>query len=334
MAASQAAPIERSLVGVGAVLAVFVAVESVNEGILLLNPSAGLPLLVPVSLVMLGAILASLPGSSPLDLSATLIVVMAAVSNLIIFAQHSPGPSGGFLSTRFVWASTILLLMLALRGRLRCAWLGMLAVLALQAGLSLGLGSSGTPSLSASIGAAGLLTIGTLFFAGLARTTRRTNAAWQSQSIALAEQAAFAAVTEARREHTKRLLGVAGPLLERISEGRPLTAEERLECVLVEGSLRDAARAPGLSGEALSGAVREARRRGVQVTLFDDRQGELLTPMEQSAITGWMLEQLGSLSAGSFTARLLPADRGPLATVVISDGEETRALEFAGGASA
>lgn len=330
--------------GVGAVLAGFVSIELANEGIMLMNGATGAAgstgtatataALIPVSLVILAVVVASLPGPRPLDLSSTLLILIAATANIILVTQQAPVSAAAYISTRHLWASAILLLMLALRGRLVWAWLGMAAVILLQTGWMLKQGTAGFSQLNVSLGAAGLLLTGTLFFAGIARTASRANAVWEAQRMALAEQAALAAVTEARMEHTKRLLGIAGPLLQRISEGQPLSAEERLECLLVEGRLRDAARAPGLADEVLTAVVREARRRGVQVTLFDDRHGQILTPMERSAVTAWILDQLAPLSSGSFTARLLPVGRGPLATVVISDGEDMRALEFAGSPSA
>jgi hypothetical protein len=327
---------ERPRYEVGAVLVGFVLIELANEVILLTGAgnTATAAALIPVTLVLLAAIVASMPGPRPLDLSSSLVILIAAMANMLLVTPQATVGASTYFSTRHLWASGILLLMLALRGRLLWAWLGMAGVFLLQVGWAMNQPASGFWRLDLSLGAAGLLLIGTLFFAGIARTTRRANTAWRAQRTAMAEQAAIAAVTEARLAHTKRLIGIAGPLLERISEGQPLSAEERLECLLVEGSLRDAARAPGLADAVMTAVVREARRRGVQVTLFDDRHGQLLTPMERNAVTGWMIDKLAPLKGGSFTARLLPADRGPLATVVITDDDGMRALEYAGSESA
>lgn len=319
--------------GFGVVVAGLIAVEVVNEIVGLVKGSSIASTLIPISVALLGLLVVSLPGENQIDRSSTLIVLIAATVNMVIVTLQTPVPASAALSDRHLWASTVLLLVLALRGRVAAAWLGMLVVLLLQAVWVLTKGAGDTASMGVALGGAGLLMIGTLFLTGVALTQRRASAAWEIERLAIAEQEAVAAVLEARKEHTDRLLGMAGPLLLRISEGKPLSAEERLECLLVEGSLRDAARAPGLAGVVLSGVVREARRRGVQVTLFDDRHDNPLTPAELTAVSEWIMSRLSSVAAGSFTARLLPVGRGPLATVVISRGDEMTALEFPAASS-
>lgn len=80
--------------------------------------------------------------------------------------------------------------------------------------------------------------------------------------------------TEARRASGSRLqraLQDSLPLLEVIAANRnPLTAEQSMEARLLEAQLRDDIRGRSLNSEPIKAAIREARRRGVEVQLLDD----------------------------------------------------------------
>ncbi len=73
-----------------------------------------------------------------------------------------------------------------------------------------------------------------------------------------------------RRVRVKYALAAAGPVLTRTvaSHGR-LTDEERLEARLAEGRLRDELRGASLLNDAVRDAIRDARLRGIAVTVFD-----------------------------------------------------------------
>ena len=74
-----------------------------------------------------------------------------------------------------------------------------------------------------------------------------------------------------RRVRVKYALAAAGPVLTRTvaSHGR-LTDEERLEARLAEGRLRDELRGASLLNDAVRDAIRDARLRGIAVTVFDE----------------------------------------------------------------
>jgi hypothetical protein len=74
-----------------------------------------------------------------------------------------------------------------------------------------------------------------------------------------------------RRVRVQYALGAAGPVLTRTiaSHGR-LSDEERLEARLAEGRLRDELRGATLLNDAVRTTIRDARLRGIAVTVFDE----------------------------------------------------------------
>src|SRR5690606_26653148 len=74
-----------------------------------------------------------------------------------------------------------------------------------------------------------------------------------------------------RRVRVKYALGAAGPVLTRTVASRGhLTDEERVEARLAEGRLRDELRGASLLNDAVRDAIRDARLRGIAVTVFDE----------------------------------------------------------------
>jgi len=110
-------------------------------------------------------------------------------------------------------------------------------------------------------------------------------------------------------ERVARLDALIGRTLDRLATGEPISAQERRECGLLEGALRDLYRGARLSREPLISATRRARARGVDVVLFDDAPGEQISDAELDEVAGWMAQQLEAVPAGGFTGRILPADR-------------------------
>ena len=82
-------------------------------------------------------------------------------------------------------------------------------------------------------------------------------------------------------------------------------------------------RASGFSSERIAEATRQARERGLTVTLLDDRGIDLIDG-ERDVVEEALLEQLTTTADGSITARLSPHDRGELATIVVEEGGEYR----------
>lgn len=121
-------------------------------------------------------------------------------------------------------------------------------------------------------------------------------------------------------ERVGRLDALIGRTLDRLATGEPLGEEERRECALLEGALRDLYRGARLSREPLVSATRRARARGIDVVLFDDAPGEPIGDAELDEIAVWMSRALDGVREGGFTGRILPADRPGRASAASEDG--------------
>jgi hypothetical protein len=97
----------------------------------------------------------------------------------------------------------------------------------------------------------------------------------------------------------------------------------------LESSVRDSLRAPALNILKLTEAADNARARGVEVTLLDDSQGEVSSVSDRETIADAIIEQLDEMDAGRLIGRVLPVDRGQLATILIDDGtgDTTRRID-------
>jgi Tfp pilus assembly protein PilX len=182
------------------------------------------------------------------------------------------------------------------------------------------------------------LLVGTLFAIGIARTAARIAEFTRTERENLASTAAAEASLAERRSHVRRLRSTTGELLARIAEGTGLSEAERRECRVVEGALRDEARAPNLAVEPLVSRVRALRRAGVQVVLLDERGQRGLSEQNKDRLIPWLVAQFDSVAPfdGSapfaveqITARIPPGGRGLLATVVIEHRGQsiTRSLD-------
>lgn len=265
----------------------------------------------------------------PLGRVATAVVVFAAVgSSVLTMLQPGVRDLAGY-DSRHVWQSMLLVSLLVFRGRIAWAWLTALAVVGLQPAAQFGAGARFATEFSAwwaaALPSAGILLLSTVFVLSLRRTSGRIATLERRRSALATEALAERIEADERAEHVASVTRLAGPLLRKIARGLPLTADERLECHLLESQLRDAARSPLLAIEPLTGAVRSARSRGLSVSLLDDL-GEFDPGGSRQQAADWAAGELASLTAltaGTATVRLLPPGRRMVATLVIADAETT-----------
>jgi hypothetical protein len=241
-----------------------------------------------------------------------LVLVAGPVMTLLVSWQTL---HGGYTQWYF-GAATVGLFYLALRGRIAVAWIGFVVLSAciMTWGLS-------TSHLEESIVLVArqfpILAVGTLFAAGLRRTSEsilRVSAA--TSEAAIAEAAALATAKE-RNERLRQLDEFATPLLEKLASGAPITAEDRVEFAVAEADVRDSVRARGLRLPEIIEAARSARRRGVEVVLLDDRGGVPLNHDTRLELGLAVSTALVRIQDGRLTARLLPPGRTVIATIVM-----------------
>jgi len=267
--------------------------------------------LVPIAgIVAIGVALAVM-GWRPLRVPGTARALWSTAFAVIAFVLVGLGDPAEY---RLVigWtanAGAFVLAVLAMRGRPFVALGGVGVGIALAAAVSAAQGVSEVDIVSVlarpaiiGIGAVGVV----LVLAALGRRAARIRA----DEVEAARADAWRAAERAELlERVGRLDALIGRTLDRLAAAEPLSAEERRECALLEGALRDLYRGARLSREPLLSAVRRARGRGVDVVLFDDAPGEPITEAELDEIAVWMSAFLDGVGGGGFTGRILPADR-------------------------
>jgi hypothetical protein len=255
----------------------------------------------------------------PLPLESTSSVLsLLAVTEALMFFAVSPVGAAPFAHWH-LGAITLVLLILAVRGQPGIAWAGY-AVLFVATVLWARWNGLGTgDGVALVIRHAGTLLAGTLAAVGLRRSVTTLTALNRQWSVNAAAEAFELASIEERQAQLARLNALARPALERLAVAHELTDDERAHCMLVEATLRDAIRARCLFIEPVVSAARAARERGVEVTLLDDSGDQ--PPVDLPMVARVVAAQLDTVTSGRLTARLLPADRPVLATVVIESTE-------------
>lgn len=308
-----------AVVGVG-----FVVLQAVCATAMAIAVPASWPRQVTILLVVIVAAeaLRRSPGLVPSP-RRTAVVVVTAVLGAFITVLAAPTTYGDLWP---VVALAFLLVGLALRGRFgtALAGAGLVAAVVIGGGAADGIPIGQVLALTAR--PALIVVVATVMLLTVRRMQGRI-AAFHQQALVAEEQESWSRGARAElRERTDELARTVVPLLSRIAEGRPSSADERHEYAALEGALRDGLRAGSLSQEPLRGAVAAARGRGVDVALLDDSD-QSLSEAEVRAVVSWMVEAIARAER-SVVGRLLPPGRQTVASVTV-DG---RALVFDGTA--
>ncbi|MFI9510182.1 hypothetical protein [Nocardia sp. NPDC052566] len=286
---------------------------------------------------------------SPMIPTAAALALLAVAGVLVMVIPVDPlpwpatvfvaasGPVATLLTTdidhgwsRQVWtafASSYVLAVLVLRGRLGAAWAGVggiaavIAVVGAVAGLKAGV-------IVGSIVPVSTVTGISLFAAIMRPTQRSLRLLREEATMRAAAEATMAAENSERDRQLARLDKVARPILERIADGVELTPGEREQCRLLEAELRDGLRAPQLVTDELSSAARGARSRGVEVVLLDDGGFAGVPRWVRQQVIDAATRELDAANAGSVTVRVLPVGRRILATVLANGPDEDRRTEI------
>ncbi|CCF64508.1 conserved membrane protein of unknown function, putative ''Winged helix'' DNA-binding domain [Nocardia cyriacigeorgica GUH-2] len=287
--------------------------------------------------------------ASPVPATAALVLlVVAGVVVLMVPEEPLPKPATAYLvvagplatalttfdvqeyASSQVWtafASSYVLAVLVLRGRMGAAWLGVasvavvVAVVGAVAGLSAGVivGSIVPVATVAGVSVCALI---------MRPTQRSLRLLREEATMRAAAEATMAAENGERDRQLARLDKVARPILERIADGVELSAYEREQCRLLEAELRDGLRAPHLATDELNSAARGARARGVEVVLLDDGGFDGVPPAVRRRVIEAAIKELDAANAGSVTVRILPTGRRILATVLAHAPEQDRRTEI------
>jgi hypothetical protein len=286
------------------------------------------PCIIAALIVSSAAVPIITPHSDPFPLawSVWVLVAVAGSTALVSWQLASTGSPG-----REAWhlgANTWLLFFLAMRGRPVLGWVGFAAMLGITALWAADVGRGPFAAVGLLQTHAGILLVGTLFRGALRRASRRINSL-NARSLELAAAAASSdAEQDIRRQRVAELAEVATPLLAKIASSSQALPGERIEYLLAEATLRDSVRARSLHLPEIAAATAQARRRGVEVTLLDDRGGGLPNPVAMRRLTDRITESLRNVDRGRLTVRLAPVGRETAVSIVVESEGLTRRVDL------
>jgi len=318
------------LLGIGqrptAILLAFFVLSNVTFTVTTLDRvTSPWPCLVAVLIVSAAGVPVIVPHSDPFPLAWALWVLIAvAGSTALVSWQLAPTGSPGREAWHF-GANTWLLFFLTMRGRPVLGWVGFASMLVITTAWATDVGRGPLAGVALLETHAGILLVGTLFRGALRRASRRINSL-NARSLELAAAAASSdAEQDIRRQRVAELAEVATPLLGKIARSSHVLPGERIEYLLAEATLRDSVRARSLHLPEIAAATAQARRRGVEVTLLDDRGGGLPNPVAMRRLTDRITESLRNVDRGRLTVRLAPLGRETAVSIVVeSEGSTSR----------
>jgi len=291
------------------------------------------PVIAAMIVVNAAAVLLVLERPDPFPLVLTMIVVGAvAISTLLVaFQLPDVGPPG-----RASWhlgSNTWMLFFLAMRRRPGAAWLGYVLMAAGTLAWTTSVERDIVEGILLLDTHAAILFVGSLFEVNLRRTARRINEFGEHSVASAVEAAEGATSAQIRQRRVRELRSSAVPLLERIVEhGPPQTEAERLHYATSEALLRDGVRGRSLMTPRIAAAATEARQRGVEVTLLDDRGQGLDSGEAMVRMGAAVVQELDAADEGSVTVRLAPQGRPIAVSIVTSRGRARVELDASGQA--
>jgi hypothetical protein len=312
------------LVGLAAAFSAFHVVLGVYT---IRMPESAVPALVAMALYAAATVLSLAPWPTlrlPMGVAAGNIGV-TAVGLILVLSQLDAADENGY-ATWIIGAVGTLMTITAVRQRPWFAWagIGVMVVAVLV--------WTGDPLELPALGA-----IGGPVWVGVAHATTLTivRASRDARLLELAEQRAAEWQAQEEAEFFERRLRLGqmdsevAPMLRRIvtADGR-LTADERRECLHLEAAMRDEIRGRRLLDDRVRNAVRDARRRGVEVTLLDDGGIDDLDWTAHSRVTGVIAREIGGTTADRVVVRTAHDDDEVAVTIVgLRDADPALAAE-------
>lgn len=287
-----------------------------------------LPTIIALMVLLAVCVAATLDTGDRISRTTTILILVSGPVMSLLVSWNLV--YGGYTQWYF-GAGTVALFYLGLRGRIGLAWIGyaVLSATILTWGTTTDIGFSNAVVLVAR--QAPILIVGTLFANGLRRTGDDIEKVTAAASMGAIAEASAAAARNERDQRLTELGGFATDLLEKLAGGDPITPEDRIEFAVAEAEVRDSVRARSLRLPAVVTAARDARRRGVEVVLLDDSDPAANTAEELEEVGTHLAAALDAATDGRVTARLLPAGRETLATIVV-DGSQYSRIDVPRGA--
>lgn len=250
----------------------------------------------------------------PLWAAVVALVTVAIVPTMTGLALVEPdGVARTFTyGTWYVGGGGALMVVLMVRRRTWLAWAG---TVVLSVGAMVWLGP--VQALSQGL-------VGSLVWVGVAhllvflidRAERDADQLAELQAVTSAWEAAQEGRERERRVQLQRALAVGGPILARVIAMHGLLSEsERREAGMAEARLRDELRGPRLLDDGVRAEIDAARRRGAQVSVFDEGGLEGVADEDLDQIRSELAETLRDSQSNRIIIRTSP-DENVAVTVV------------------
>ncbi|MDQ1551659.1 MAG: hypothetical protein QOD50_1081, partial [Actinomycetota bacterium] len=246
-----------------------------------------------VSLVPFG------PTRMPIWMASVNLAVVIALP-ILVTMQLDPSKHNGY-GTWYVAAVGTLMTITSTRRRHTFAWIGVAFLVVQTIVWSGGLGALGGIGV---IGSVVWVGVSHVVSNGVAKATRDGQRFARAEREATDWQAAQEAHVFERQFRLDQTSMMALEMLRTIQASRgDLTDEQRLECLHLEGAIRDEIRGRKLLNDAVREQVMRARRRGATVTLLDEGGIDDLTDDELDRVLNRLASALGSTDADKVIAR-------------------------------
>jgi hypothetical protein len=285
-----------------------------NARLALTPPDLGaLAILVAITVIVM------FPGPYPLSHVWSIVIVLGVAAIVALVNSVLPVKGWpGYESWQF-GAITMVLLALGLRGRNIWAWTGMLLATALTVCWTVSTGQGVLAGINLIDRNAGTLLIGTVFSIGIRRSIRWITSLNLAEQRQASDEAFARATLQQRRDAMEALNAIAVPALMTIADDRMPSVAERDDFLVLEASLRDAVRAPGLAREPLASTVRLARMSGREVVLLDDDEAQGSTDADRDSLLAMASGRLSATSAKHVTIRLFTPPDAAVALTMVED---------------
>ncbi|QWT24560.1 hypothetical protein KPL76_03990 [Subtercola sp. PAMC28395] len=285
--------------------------------------------LLALVLALASAVLVLAAGTYPLarGRSALIAAAPAVVAYLITLNLRPDGLPGW--TAWYVLSGTLVLLALAVRGRIAMAWVGFAAVTAVNILWAVRAGRNPLDGLIMMQAAVAILVFGSLFAVGLRTLMGRLHAYSETEHKRAASSAAEIATAEERRDRVVELDALVREPLTILASDLFLSADFRSRLRALEGELRDRVSGANFLVEPATVAIRAARARGVDVLFFDDVGLVQLHLDIKTRLAATMATILDAVDRGSATLRLSSEAPGTirLSAVTEVDGDLHRSTQ-------
>ena len=248
-----------------------------------------------------------------------LAIATVALANLLVLGPITtmvyPGYASWSLGTG--WLLCVLLL---LRGGPVPAWIAMASLGVTTFLWAFVTGRSLFVALGLMVGQLVAMTVWTAMERGSRSIMRSVAEAELETRAAQAQQIASRTSLILLGRRLDALAEKARPILTELARADVPTTDSLKDAAILEAGLRDEIRAPSLCDPSLVAAALDARRRGVEVVLLDDRGETPLPEKLRSIVCLAGVDALAHAGVGRVVIRLLPAGRRNVASVLVPEG--------------